>query len=215
MGNEEQTKVCKHCQTEIPKKAKVCPNCRKKQGGILKWIIIAILVIALISAVTGGDDDSKENASDSNPQKVGETVKDNNDNEDTTENEEPVDNTFSVGETLETSNLKISYLSAEQYVSDNQFIQPAEGNVFYRMEFEFENVGDSDEFVTSASFECYADGYSAEQSYYGDDALSADLSPGKKAKGAVYFEVPADATEVTLEYELNYWTEDKVIFVVK
>ncbi len=212
MGNETQTKVCKHCQTEIPKKAKVCPNCRKKQGGILKWIIIAILVIAVISSVAGGDDE-KESGSDSNPQKVGETSKDNNEKDDAAD--EPVDNTFAVGETLETSNLKISYLSAEQYVSDNQFIQPAEGKVFYRMEFEFENLGDSDEFVSSASFECYADGYSAEQSYYGDDALSADLSPGKKAKGAVYYEVPADATEITLEYELNYWTEDKVIFVVK
>ena len=32
---QNETKVCKHCQTEIPKKAKVCPNCRKKQGGLI------------------------------------------------------------------------------------------------------------------------------------------------------------------------------------
>ena len=25
------TKLCKHCKTEIPYDAKVCPNCRKKQ----------------------------------------------------------------------------------------------------------------------------------------------------------------------------------------
>ena len=42
------TKICKHCQSEIPKKAKVCPNCRKKQGGKLKLIIIAIVVIGII-----------------------------------------------------------------------------------------------------------------------------------------------------------------------
>ena len=66
MGNETQTKVCKHCQTEIPKKAKVCPNCRKKQGGILKWIIIAVLVIAVISSVAGGDDEKESGQSSSN-----------------------------------------------------------------------------------------------------------------------------------------------------
>lgn len=34
MSEEKETKVCKYCKSEIPKKAKVCPNCRKKQGGI-------------------------------------------------------------------------------------------------------------------------------------------------------------------------------------
>lgn len=41
----QETKVCKHCQSEIPKKAKVCPNCRKKQGGKLKFVIIALVVL--------------------------------------------------------------------------------------------------------------------------------------------------------------------------
>ena len=42
---EKKTKVCKYCKSEIDAKAKICPNCRKKQGGKLKWIIIAIVVI--------------------------------------------------------------------------------------------------------------------------------------------------------------------------
>lgn len=60
------TKICKHCQSEIPKKAKVCPNCRKKQGGKLKWIIIAIVVIGIIGAALGG---GSENDTASNDQK--------------------------------------------------------------------------------------------------------------------------------------------------
>ena len=32
---ENETKLCKHCKSEIPKGAKVCPNCRKKQGGTI------------------------------------------------------------------------------------------------------------------------------------------------------------------------------------
>ena len=33
---EKKTKVCKYCKSEIDAKAKICPNCRKKQGGKLK-----------------------------------------------------------------------------------------------------------------------------------------------------------------------------------
>lgn len=46
--NKPETKICKHCRTEIPFEAKVCPQCRKKQkGGPLKFIV-AIIVIAVI-----------------------------------------------------------------------------------------------------------------------------------------------------------------------
>lgn len=61
------TKKCKHCQSDIPKKAKVCPICRKKQGGILKWIVIifvALIIIGIIGSISDGN--TKENNS-SNP----------------------------------------------------------------------------------------------------------------------------------------------------
>ena len=58
------TKICKHCQSEIPKKAKVCPNCRKKQGGKLKWIIIAIVVIGIIGAALGGGSENDTTSND-------------------------------------------------------------------------------------------------------------------------------------------------------
>ena len=61
----EQTKLCKHCQTEIPKKAKVCPQCRKKQGGIGKWIIISIVVFIIIGAL-GSTSSSDDNSNDNN-----------------------------------------------------------------------------------------------------------------------------------------------------
>lgn len=56
MKNENSTtKQCKYCKSEIDKKAKVCPVCKKKQGGLLKWVIIAIVAIALISTFTSND----------------------------------------------------------------------------------------------------------------------------------------------------------------
>lgn len=67
MGKEKPaTKVCKHCKTEIPYGAKVCPQCRKKQGGVLKWVIIAIVVIGIIGAAAGGGDDESKEVSSTN-----------------------------------------------------------------------------------------------------------------------------------------------------
>lgn len=43
------TKTCKHCKTEIPYDAKVCPQCRKKQGGgCLKFLLIAVIAVIVI-----------------------------------------------------------------------------------------------------------------------------------------------------------------------
>lgn len=209
-SKQTETKICKHCQSEIPKKAKICPNCRKKQSGKLKWIVIAILVIAVIGAAFGGDDTEQAT-------KTGEVAKKTQtDQKDTGESSEEVGNTFHVGDIVETPNLKITYISAEEYQSKNQYIQPKDGYVYYRMEFEFENIGDTDQAVSSMiSWDCYADGYAMDASYVGDDVLDATMSPGKKAAGAVYYEVPADAKEITLEYETNFWSQNKVVFVVK
>ena len=54
--SEEKTKKCKHCKMDIPKDAKICPHCRKKQkSGILKWVVLILIIGAVIGAVTGED----------------------------------------------------------------------------------------------------------------------------------------------------------------
>lgn len=50
-----ETKVCKFCQTEIPKKAKVCPNCKrtltKGPGCLIGIIVFLIFVWAIIFGI--------------------------------------------------------------------------------------------------------------------------------------------------------------------
>lgn len=54
-------KKCKHCQSEIDDKARVCPNCGKKQGKpILLIVIIVIIIIAVIATLGGGGETEKE-----------------------------------------------------------------------------------------------------------------------------------------------------------
>lgn len=194
---------------------------------------IAVILVIVVMAVAGCGDSSKP--SDSNPKKVTDSEKDkkdtdspknnsssknNKDTDSSKDNNSSISNDeenkiFSVGDIVETSDLKISFISAKKYKSNNEFIQPKKGYVYYKMEFEFENISDSDKYVSSTSFNCYADGYDMEQQYFDGLDLNATLSKGKKTKGSVLFEIPKDAKEITLEYECNFWTENKIIFKVK
>jgi hypothetical protein len=122
--------------------------------------------------------------------------------------------TFSVGDVVETENFIIQYLSCEDYISDNMFIEPKDGHKFIQLTFDFENISDSDKSVSTFSFEAYADGYAMEQSYIDTD-LSATLSTGKKTKGTVTFEVPIEASEIQVEYEANFWNDEKIVFIAR
>ena len=126
----------------------------------------------------------------------------------------PTEGAYKVGYIVESSRLKITYLSCEEYVSDNMFVVPAEGYRFITCEFEFENIGTSDEHVSSLSFDCYADGINCKGIYIRDDELSATLSTGRKTKGTVTFEVPINAEVIEVEYLSNYWTSNRVVFTV-
>ncbi len=60
----EGTKQCKYCKKEIAADAKICPYCRKKQGGKKKWMIIGIIIVVfiIIGIASGGKDESSSNS---------------------------------------------------------------------------------------------------------------------------------------------------------
>lgn len=121
---------------------------------------------------------------------------------------------YHVGDILETNSLRITYLSCGQFESDNMFIQPKDGYKYLYVELEFENISNSDQYVSSFSFDCFADGTACSQSYYtGDDNLDATISAGRKTKGKVVFEIPQDATTVEFEYLDNMWTSGRILFL--
>ncbi len=119
---------------------------------------------------------------------------------------------LSVGESSESPKQKITFLSCEEYTSDNMFIQPKDGHHFIACAFEFENLSDSDQHISSFSFDCYADGVACEQSYVSGESLDATLSAGRKTKGQVVFEVPDNAEVIEVEYLTNFWTSNRVVF---
>ena len=53
--NNEKTKKCKYCKSEIPADARICPQCRKKvKGGKLKWIFLLLVILMIAGAASGG-----------------------------------------------------------------------------------------------------------------------------------------------------------------
>ncbi len=120
---------------------------------------------------------------------------------------------YHAGDIIETKNARISYLKCAEYESDNMFLEPKDGNRYIYIELEVENLSDIDQNISYFSFECYADGKSCDGFYGMDDALSATLSAGRKAKGTVAFEVPKDAQTIEIEYEDNVWTQNKIVFL--
>lgn len=125
------------------------------------------------------------------------------------------ENAYHVGDIVESKEMTIKYLSCAPYTSDNMFVEPKAGHCFMSFEFEFDNQSDSDQYVSSFDFYCYADGKACDATYIRDDDLSATLSSGRKTKGTVTFEVPVYASVIEVEYLSNYWTSDRVVFAAE
>lgn len=165
--------------------------------------IIAVILIFSLFAIGSGSDKtsvSADSASDNNKtttQKADEPVK------------------VKVGETLTTNTLKITYKSSADD-KGSEYFPAASGNKIIKLTFEIENISSTDQIVSVYDFKCYSDDVASSAYYYGDDGLSTTtLSSGRKATGNVYFEVPQNANSIDVEYETNYWSGNKAIFVVK
>lgn len=168
-------------------------------------VLLSILVLAsfTVFAVGSGDDDSAsvsqgDGASTPN-----------------SENSESKNLTVAVGDVLTTSNLEITYNESGEYKGYSQFLAPADGKKIIYIDLTAKNIGESDAYISYFEFSCYADDAAAESYYGADDGISATLSSGRSTSGRVYFEVPKDAENIEIEYETDYWDNQKAIFIVK
>ena len=199
---------------------------RKKTLSIIALVICGIWLLIAIAGNSRKDD--TQSAYKSTPAVESETktetntenkaeVKTERGNETPAESEEQKAQTkdkYYVGDTWQNKYVNVSFDNCGEYESDNQFIQPADGNKYIYAKFTFENIGKSDTTVGYWDFDCYADGYACDGTYGADDAaFSQTLSSGRKITGSVYFEVPQNATEIEFEYSPSFWTSEKIVFV--
>ena len=205
---DNNTKVCKHCKEPIAKGAKRCPKCGGKQGmsaGLKALIIIIIIFICLVGCV-GSCTNSVNNA----VEEVGNSYKDINGKTE-----------FKLNETFQNKYEKITMTEVSDYTDYNEYLGPKEGNKVIVVKFEVENINEEKDelYVSSLSFNAYADGVAADQYLYGSDSyndLSATLAKGKKAVGYILYEVPVNSQKITIEYSADFWTDGNAIeFIVQ
>lgn len=198
MQNDVQSSVA-HALKEDKKKR------RKKRWIIAGCILLGIVLIAIIS---GGSDDSGENAPSNRVESVAGG---------TSTTAAQSESRIVPGNAVSTDTVKISYLSCNANAKDyNEYATVQSGYKIVRADFEFENISDTDQFLNN--IDCYADGTKCESFYSGNDYKSPaleKLSPGRKTNAVVYFEVPKDAQKIELEIEDDYWRNSKLLFVVE
>jgi hypothetical protein len=200
---------CKHCHEEIAKSAKRCPKCGGKQGmssgvkALIILVIIFVFIIACINSCSNAVNDAIEETKNAYTDINGKI-------------------SFNVNETFQNKYEKITMTEVNTNFTDySEYLGPAEGNKVVMLKFEVENINDENDelYVSSLSFNAYADGEAVESFYAADDKykdLSATVGKGKKTVGYIFYEVPESAQKITVEYNADFWVDGNAIeFVVQ
>lgn len=195
--------------------AQVNPAPEKKKSK-KKWIIIAVVAVLIVAALgSSGESDT----SGTTIENLSQSASDNNTSSDAqTATSANQSNVINVGNAVSDRQLKISYKSCDTDFQDySEYADVRDGYKIIQAVFDFENISSND--ISLNSIDCYADGVKCENFYSVDDYSSPTLqtiSAGRKLVNAtVYFEVPEDAKEIELEYEADFWNDEKYIFIVE
>ena len=149
------------------------------------WVVV-VLVIGVIGAAAGGSDGGQSSASQPPAQSSGPAAASPAGTE--TEQAEPSQeaepsNIFHVGDTLETSSLRITYQECEaDWKGYSQYLGPSDGNKIIRAYFVFENIGSTDQYCGLFDFDCYADGVTCDQYFWETDESLPQASHRRAAK---------------------------------
>lgn len=209
---------CPECGRDVSERAVTCPNCGARVGNghsrkankILVTVLlisaaicmVAFFVVLKFPEIINGDSYTAGNFDDVD------------DSPRSDERTRP----FGVGDSVESQGVQITFLGVTESTG-NDLWEPADGNVFVFPEFEFVNNSNEEYAISSiASFYAYQDDYSINLSIEavaanGSHTLDGSLAPGKKMKGALGYEVPADYKNLEIDVMLDLFSYDKVVFV--
>jgi len=122
--------------------------------------------------------------------------------------------TFKVGERVKLGNYYLTVNGFEDYVEENEYMQPDEGNKFLAVDVTIENGGTESASYNALDFEIQdSESYTYDTSMAtkAPDLGSGDLQEGRKIRGWVTFEVPTTATGLELIYQPSLWDTGQVI----
>ena len=193
-------------------------------AGIVLSTLSILILVGIMSLIPSENNDN--NVAEVQEETEEEDAKENiqSDEELIQEGAEPQNESSSelgVGSYFETEGLKITINDANldftEYDDEYGLYTPEDGMKYIMVSFTFENIGDSDEYVSIYDFACYADNTACEQAYLPDGSafMNTNLSPGRNVSFSTYYTVPIDAQSIELEYETNLWTGEKATIVIQ
>lgn len=180
-------KKCKYCQTEIDKKAKVCPNCKKKQSHIFRWILLGLLAIIVIGAIAGG-------GSEDNFQKD-----------------------YKQSDVVTYKDVTYSITKVEKTRGSNEYFQAKEGYEYVKATIKIENKSDEKISYNALDFQMVnGDGVEASvYSITAEDDVqlnSGELDAGGKVEGVIIWEQKQGDTGLKIRYYENVLFDDEYTF---
>ena len=123
--------------------------------------------------------------------------------------------TFEIGDIVKVGErLHFSVEKAGQWYSNNDFIKPERGNIFYFILIYIKNIGyDSESYNVWNCTIKDSEGYSYTPTFWWPTPqLSAgELADDEVVRGYVTFEIPQYAKGLKLHYSLSFWGSNKII----
>jgi hypothetical protein len=147
------TKKCKYCKTEIDKKAKICPNCKKKQSGKALPVIIAVIVILIIVGAINGGKDNPDTSTPVSSHPDNKATEKSSPTEKTKPTEKPIEYTkYKVSELMD--DLNTNAMKAEKKYTD-QYVEIT-GKLFnIDSDGKYIDLGPSKDDYTIIGVQCY------------------------------------------------------------
>lgn len=177
-------------------------------------MILATTMLLAGCANSGTEDKPKLVTKNSNEQTENETTS-------TAAPTEEAKEFFTVGETAEMNDIQVTLVNYEES-EGNDWGKPEDGKIFVFPEMEIANNSDEEISVSSmVSFECYVDDYKTDFSSNafmaistedGKQQLDGSVAPGKRLKGVLGIEAPADWKTIEIYYKDNVWLSSNFSF---
>lgn len=196
-------------------------NKKSKHGTCIAGLVcsvigIGIFLIMLLFVGLESDEETVKKVENNSTESIIEEEKSDIVEEETENVEVEEKNYFTVGESFEVDGLVVTINALNNNFTDYEdpygFNELESGKKYISAAFTFENNGKSDKYVSIYDFDCYADGTACEQSYaFGGDFINTTLSSGRNASFETYYVVPVDCEVIELEYNVNMFTNEKVL----
>lgn len=180
-------KKCKYCQTEIDRKAKICPNCHKKQSHILRWILLGLLSVIIVIAIIGG------------------------------KGEENFQKEYKQSDTVTYKDVSYSITDVKKTKRSNKYLQAKDGYEYVKVKIKIENKSDKKISYNALDFQMVnGDGVEASvYSITAEDDVqlsSGELDAGGKIEGVIIWEQKKGDTGLRVRYYKNVLFDDDYTF---